>query len=198
MSALSAPVATGIAHAVVLSAVPVPTKLRRYLQGDDYIVACDAGYRNAQRLGVVPDLIVGDFDSAPQPQTLPDHTIVLPHVKDDTDTHYAARWLLEHGCRQVTFLGALGGARLEHTVANLHTALFLAKNGVKVLLADANSELRILCPNKPMTLLKGDWAYLSLFPLDGVLTASVKPGCFILCETRPSRRIILLASAMNS
>ena len=54
MSALSAPAATGIAHAVVLSAVPVPAELRRYLQGDDYIVACDAGYRNAQRLGVVP------------------------------------------------------------------------------------------------------------------------------------------------
>lgn len=178
MSALSAPAATGIAHAVVLSAVPVPAELRRYLQGDDYIVACDAGYRNAQRLGVAPDLIVGDFDSAPQPQALPDHTIVLPHVKDDTDTHYAARWLLEHGCRQVTFLGALGGARLEHTVANLHTALFLAKNGVKVLLADANSELRILCPNKPMTLLKGDWAYLSLFPLDGVLDGVSETGVF--------------------
>ena len=53
MSALSAPAATGIAHAVVLSAVPVPAELRRYLQGDDYIVACDAGYRNAQRLGVL-------------------------------------------------------------------------------------------------------------------------------------------------
>lgn len=37
-------------------------------------------------------------------------TIVLPHVKDDTDTHYAAKWLLENGYTQVTMLGALGGA----------------------------------------------------------------------------------------
>ena len=78
------------------------------------------------------DLIVGDFDSAPQPPVLHEHTIVLPHVKDDTDTHFAARWLWQQGCRHVTFLGALGGKRLEHTIANLHTALFLAKQGVEV------------------------------------------------------------------
>lgn len=178
MSEVCASDAPGIARAVVLSAVPVQPELRRYLQENDYIVACDAGYRNAQRLGVTPDLIVGDFDSAPQPQVLPDHTIVLPHVKDDTDTHYAARWLLAHGCRQVTFLGALGGARLEHTIANLHTALFLAENGVEVLLANMNSELRILCPGKPMTLVKGAWTYLSLFPLDGVLTGVEEDGVF--------------------
>ena len=72
-------------RAVILSAVPVSTALCRYVQPDDFVVACDAGYRNAERLDLRPDLIVGDFDSAPQPKT--EHeTIVLPHVKDDTDT----------------------------------------------------------------------------------------------------------------
>lgn len=166
------------ARAVILSAVPVPRTLAAYVQPGDFVVACDAGYRNAQALGVVPDLIVGDFDSAPQPAALHEHTIVLPHVKDDTDTHFAARWLWQHGCRSVTFLGALGGRRFEHTVANLHTALFLAKNGVQVLLADACSELRILCPGQPMTLERRDWAYLSLFPLDGALTGVEESGVF--------------------
>ena len=101
--------------AVILSAVPVSTALCRYVQPGDFVVACDAGYRNAERLDLRPDLIVGDFDSAPQPKT--EHeTIVLPHVKDDTDTQYAAHWLLEHGYDEITLLGALGGARLEHAV----------------------------------------------------------------------------------
>ncbi len=39
---------------------------------------------------------------------------MLPHVKDDTDTQYAARWLLEQGYDEITLLGALGGARLEN------------------------------------------------------------------------------------
>ena len=113
-------------RAVILSAVPVSTALCRYVQPGDFVVACDAGYRNAERLDLRPDLIVGDFDSAPQPKT--EHeTIVLPHVKDDTDTQYAAHWLLEHGYDEITLLGALGGARPEHTLANLATGLYLAK-----------------------------------------------------------------------
>ena len=166
------------ARAVVFSAVPVMPEMARYLQPGDLLVACDAGYRNVQRLGLVPDLIVGDFDSAPQPPVLHEHTIVLPHVKDDTDTHFAARWLWQQGCRHVTFLGALGGKRLEHTIANLHTALFLAKQGVEVLLADAYSELRILCPGRPLVLERAEWTYLSLFPLDGALTGVQERGVF--------------------
>ena len=169
---------TAPVRAVVLSAVPVSASMAAYLEPGAFIVACDAGYRNAETLGVVPDLIVGDFDSAPQPPVWHERTIVLPHVKDDTDTHFAARWLWQHGCREVTFLGALGGQRFEHTVANLHTALFLAKNGVQVLLADERSELRILCPGQPMTLERKGWTYLSLFPLDGPLTGVEEQGVF--------------------
>ena len=169
---------TAPVRAVVLSAVPVSASMAAYLEPGAFIVACDAGYRNAETLGVVPDLIVGDFDSAPQPPVRHERTIVLPHVKDDTDTHFAARWLWQHGCREVTFLGALGGQRFEHTVANLHTALFLAKNGVQVLLADERSELRILCPGQPMTLERKGWTYLSLFPLDGPLTGVEEQGVF--------------------
>lgn len=60
-------------RAVILSAVPVSTALCRYVQPGDFVVACDAGYHNAERLGLRPDLIVGDFDSArsPKPSTRP-------------------------------------------------------------------------------------------------------------------------------
>lgn len=166
-----------VQDAVILSACPVTPGLCRYITPGACIVACDAGYRNAQILGVVPDLIVGDFDSAPQPKGQGD-TIVLPHVKDDTDTHYAARWLLERGARSVTMLGALGGARLEHTLANLATGLFLARQGVQVCLADEHSQLHYLLPGRPLTLDRADWKYLSLFPLSGPLTGVELSGVF--------------------
>lgn len=168
-------------RAVILSAVPVTTAMRRYVQPGDFIVACDAGYRNAERLDLRPDLIVGDFDSAPMPKT--EHeTIVLPHVKDDTDTQYAARWLLEHGFDTITLLGALGGARLEHTLANLATSLYLAKNKVDVLLADERSELHYLVPGRELVLHRGDWKYLSVFPLEGQLTGVAIHGVFYPLE----------------
>lgn len=168
-------------HALLLSAVPVSAAMCRYAQPGDFVVACDAGYRNAERLDLRPDLIVGDFDSAPQPKTAHE-TIVLPHVKDDTDTQYAARWLLEHGYDQITMLGALGGARLEHTLSNLATGLYLAKNGVDVLLADERSELRFLVPGRPLSLHWENWKYLSVFPLEGKLGGVCIRGAFYPLE----------------
>ena len=150
-------------RAVILSAVPVSTALCRYVQPGDFVVACDAGYHNAERLDLRPDLIVGDFDSAPQPKT--EHeTIVLPHVKDDTDTQYAAHWLL------------------EHTLANLATGLYLAKNGVNVLLVNERSELRYLVPGRELILQRRDWKYLSLFPMEGRLTGVCIRGAFYPLE----------------
>ena len=124
---------------------------------------------------------MGDFDSAPRPKTAQE-TIVLPHVKDDTDTQYAARWLLEQGYDEITLLGALGGARLEHTLANLATGLYLAKNGVSVLLADERSELRFLTPGRALVLAHHDWKFLSLFPMEGTLTGVCLRGVYYPLE----------------
>ena len=152
---------------VIVSACPVGEGMRRYITPGSFVAACDAGWRNLEKLGVRPDLVVGDFDSAPPPPPGGD-TVVLPHVKDDTDTHYAARLAVEQGARRATLLGALGGARLEHTLANLCTGLWLQKQGVETLLADERSEVRFLLPGRTLALERGPWQYFSLFPLEGV------------------------------
>ena len=102
---------------------PVSPELKRLLRPDDFIIACDAGYRNCAPLGCKPNIILGDFDTAPCPVQQNDDIIVLPHVKDDTDTEYAARLASEKGFTEVLLLGALGGRRIEHTLSNLATGL---------------------------------------------------------------------------
>ncbi|WP_300278797.1 thiamine diphosphokinase [uncultured Subdoligranulum sp.] len=168
-------------RAVVFSAVPVESDMAAYVQPGDFIVACDAGYRNAAKLGVRPDLIVGDFDSAPQPET-DRETIVLPHVKDDTDTQFAARWLVEHGYEEVTLLGALGGSRIEHMFANVSTGLFLAMHSIKTILADARSEMHYLLPGKELILERKDWMYLSVFALGAPMTGVTLQGVYYPLE----------------
>ena len=96
-----------MSRCVILSACPVQPELKHLLRSDDFIIACDAGYRNCVRLGCKPDIIVGDFDSAPCPQQDTDDIVVLPHVKDDTDTEYAAKLASEKGFSEVLLLGAL-------------------------------------------------------------------------------------------
>ena len=171
-----------MSRCVIISACPVSPELAEALRPDDFIIACDAGYRNCAPLGRRPNIIVGDFDTAPCPEQQDDDIIVLPHVKDDTDTQYAAHWLLEHSYDEITLLGALGGARLEHTLANLATGLYLAKNGVNVLLANERSELRYLVPDRGLILQRRDWKYLSLFPMEGRLTGVCIRGAFYPLE----------------
>ena len=118
-----------MSRCVILSACPVSPELAKLLRPDDFIIACDAGYRNCIPLGCKPNIIVGDFDTAPCPEQQDDDIVVLPHVKDDTDTEYAAKLVSQKGFTEVLLLGALGGKRLEHTLANLCTGLGLEQRG---------------------------------------------------------------------
>ena len=56
-----------MSRCVILSACPVSPELKRLLRPEDFIIACDAGYRNCEPLGCKPNIIVGDFDTAPCP-----------------------------------------------------------------------------------------------------------------------------------
>lgn len=148
-------------HCVILAAMPVDARMRAYYEDADIVIAADAGWRSAKALGLVPDLLVGDYDSSP----VPAGAEVLPCAKDDTDTHYAARRALAMGAARVTILGGTGG-RLDHTLANLQTLLFLERSGVHALLADPDTEARALLPGThEVRRLPG--RYLSLFPADG-------------------------------
>ena len=150
---------------VIIGAGPVEPEQKKLLLPGDYVIACDAGYLNARTLGVVPDLIVGDFDSAPRPEG--ENLVVLPAEKDDTDTHYAARLAVEKGFEQVLILGVLGGARLDHSLAAIAAGLWLAKQGPEVTIAGRGAVLRYVLPGRPAKVEHDPHAYFSLFPLEG-------------------------------
>ena len=153
-----------MSRCVILSACPVQPEFKRLLRSDDFIIACDAGYRNCERLGCKPDIIVGDFDSAPCPQQNADDIVVLPHVKDDTDTEYAAKLAAQKGFDEVLLLGALGGKRVEHTLANLCTGLGLEQRGIRAALQDE------------------EFFYFSAFPMEGRAEGVYEKGSFYELE----------------
>ena len=90
------------------------------------VIAADGGLKHLQTLKVVPDVIIGDFDSLGY---TPTDAQIFPVEKDDTDSMLAVRHGLAAGCRRFILYGALDGPRLDHTVANLQTLLFLAQHG---------------------------------------------------------------------
>ncbi len=144
---------------VIFAGMPVSAAMRRFWQDADTVIAADAGYETARRLGVEPDILLGDYDSAPRPPANA-KTWVLPAEKDDTDTYFAARKAIELGADEVAILGGLGG-RLDHTLANLQTLVFLAQNGVRAQLVDEANEATALLPGAYRIPARQGW-YLSL------------------------------------
>ncbi len=91
------------------------------------IICADAGIVHAENAGIVPDIILGDFDSYSGDLDKHSNVIKLPVEKDDTDTMYAVKLALKKGCDEFVLFGALGG-RLDHTIANIQTLKFLQLN----------------------------------------------------------------------
>ena len=92
----------------------------------DYVIAADGGYRHTQALGITPDVILGDFDSL---GFVPEGAEVFPVEKDDTDAMLAVRHGLAKGYDQFSIYGGMEGQRLDHTIANLQTLLYLEEQG---------------------------------------------------------------------
>lgn len=89
----------------------------------DLIIAADAGAQTALQLGLTPAIVAGDFDSlALSRDTLRAmgcQTIQVPAEKNETDSELAIETAIQQGASRITLLGALGGQRFEHSIANV-------------------------------------------------------------------------------
>lgn len=113
-------------HAVIFAGGTVRTgkAVQASIASADLVIAADSGAATALHYGCTPTIIVGDFDSlvAPRLQELKARgcRVVQAAVeKDETDTELAVQVAIEEGASAITLLGALGGERFDHTMANI-------------------------------------------------------------------------------
>ena len=109
-------------------------RARSCLRSDDYCVYCDCGLKHQEALGVRPGLVIGDFDSHSRPEEM-NNVIVLPVMKDDTDTIYAVKEGIKRGYEDFLMIGVTGG-RQDHNLGNIYALLMLAKSGKNALMID--------------------------------------------------------------
>jgi thiamine pyrophosphokinase len=116
--------------AIVLADGAVPSRPRLdaawpdWDRGAGIVVAADGGARHATAFGLRVDRWVGDGDSidAAELEALrASGTSIgrLPDAKDETDTEVAIEAAIAAGAERVVVLGALGGARIDHALANV-------------------------------------------------------------------------------
>ncbi len=138
--------------------------LRERPADGDLVIAADAGYRVCEQQGIKPDLLLGDFDSMELP-AFSGEVCRLPVEKDDTDTMAAVKEGIARGCTEFFLYGGTGGKRLDHTLANLQTLLYLRRRGARGWMFDDDFVWTVI-ENENLTVPREtDWALLSLFSL---------------------------------
>lgn len=111
---------------------------------EDYIIGADKGYTYIEKIGLRPNIIIGDFDSAKKPDF--ENKIVLKPEKDETDLYAAINIGIKKGYKKIIVYGALGG-RISHTIANIKILEDFKKKGIDIELKNKNQRLFIIDKN---------------------------------------------------
>lgn len=138
---------------------------------DCYVICADGGIDTARKLGIQPDLVVGDFDSAQSDPPEGVEVIHLPVEKDETDLLYAVKEAFRRGYDTFILLGVLGGERFDHSIASLCVLSFIADRGGRAVMANGKTSVFVINTGRLVfTDLKG--STLSVFPF-GVNSCTV-------------------------
>lgn len=147
----------------------------------DKLIAVDGGLAPVKALGLVPDMIVGDLDTA-EP-SLVEAFKEFPYIiwdihapeKDETDTELALRKAMASGCTHITILGATGG-RFDHMLANVFLLYTCLQRGIDACIIDQQNKIYLIeeehCFSK-----KDQWGkYISFLPLLGKIEGITLEG----------------------
>jgi thiamine pyrophosphokinase len=120
-----------------------------WAQGVALVVAADGGARHADALGLPIDRWVGDGDSlgVEEIARLRERGVAVDLYdpdKDETDTELAIRAAISGGADAITIVGAFGGVRLDHALANVSLLMNPLLDGRPADLLDAGARIRLL------------------------------------------------------
>ena len=117
--------------------------LKNTIKEDDYVICADKGCLYAEKAGISPNIIIGDFDSYTENNFQNYETITLDPHKDDTDTMHSINVAFERGFTQIIILGALGG-RFDHTFSNVSALQHICEKGGNGILLSERERIEFL------------------------------------------------------
>jgi thiamine pyrophosphokinase len=117
--------------------------------GVGMVVAADGGARHAAALGVVIDLWVGDGDSLGEPDIAALEAAGIPLErsrpdKDESDTELAILAAIRLGASGIVVVGALGGPRTDHALANIGLLALPELDGRPATILDAEARIGLI------------------------------------------------------
>lgn len=124
---------------------PSEKLLRKYLERVDFIIAADKGSECLYSYNIIPDMLLGDFDSAKKEilekmKLKAKEVLEFPPEKDYTDTEIAIMEALKKGAEKIYLFGGIG-SRVDHTLGNIGLLLTTKQKGVVLEIIDDNNRL---------------------------------------------------------
>ena len=138
-------------RALLVAASPLPGTselVSALASGFDLVIAVDGGGGVCASAGIVPDYVVGDFDSldaktAEALRSAGARIVTFPSHKDHTDLELALAQASDAGATEVAVVSATGG-RLDHTVAAI--GALSAADELSPWMADPENTMWVLSP----------------------------------------------------
>lgn len=124
---------------------PSPLLAQQLAAEHDLVIATDGAAGRAMQLGIVPDIVSGDFDSidmAAARQAFPQAEFVPTPDQNFADLEKALHLARARGATSITITGA-GGGRIDHTLANFALLLRYGKE-LPVSVVDDRSRVRAI------------------------------------------------------
>ena len=148
-------------------------------EATDLIICADAGYLTAQRLGISPDVMLGDFDTLGE-ENIPEgvECLRVPAEKNDTDTQLAVQVALERGATEIVIVGGLSG-RVDHTLSSLAILEMLwerKERRVYAIFTDGKNRARFI-RNSGVILPHEHFRFFSLIAADPKVKGITLEGC---------------------
>ena len=145
------------------------------------VIAGDRGLEALYQLKIIPNHVVGDFDSV-SPEILKFYkkqSQIIFHTyhaeKDNTDTDIALQLAIKLKSSRITIMGALG-RRMDHAIANIHILKDALEANIPCQMIDEHNRIYLI--NKEMTLEKDKvyGKYVSLIPLTSTVEGLTLAG----------------------
>lgn len=137
----------------------------------EYIIAVDGGLEAAMKMDIVPDYVVGDFDTVSKEilgHYRENQDIIFEQFnpeKDFTDTSRAVHLAVELGTSHITVLGGIG-TRMDHSLANIQLLQIPLEQGIDAMILDNCNRIRLLgTTKKELWLKKSEYKYISIIPM---------------------------------
>jgi thiamine pyrophosphokinase len=157
-------------------------RLRRLAKEASLVIAADSGLAHASGLGLSPDLIVGDFDSA-DPEDLRHHPKALrvrhPTQKDQLDLELAAEEAINQGASSLRMMGVVG-SRLDQSLGGLLIAARLHKERIPTTVHTSDTDVHFVNADEAIRPTRPAGTRFSLLSLSGTSTVSVRGAYYPL------------------